>query len=279
MSQQFTQGIKPFDNSAQLDAYKRVTLSAAVLAYAGAGEAGLGTLEARTETTDTSGSVKLWNHAGTRFMIANGAISANADVYAAASGKVGATGTVKIGRNVGDAATADGDLIEVLTDATLQTTSGSALVAASTALTNSVTETILGTHSFAANELKAGDVIRVRAQGIATATNSTDTLTFKLKLGATVIVTTGAVDVANNDIGYIDFDIVIRTAGAAGTMVGTGAVALGVEGTVTAKPAKLASAAVDTTAALDLTVTGTWSVANAGNSCRLDVLNVRRIAA
>lgn len=151
--------------------------------------------------------------------------------------------------------------------------------AASTALTNSTTETNFdnSTLTIPANSLNVGDVIRVRAQLIATATNSTDTLNMKLKLGSTSVIATGAVDVANNDIGYIDADIVVRTIGASGTMVATGVAALGVEGTVTAKPAKLASTTVDTTAALTLAVSGTWSVANAGNSCRLDVCNVQII--
>lgn len=122
-------------------------------------------------------------------------------------------------------------------------------------------------------------MIRVRAQAIATATNSTDTLDLQLRLNTTDILATGAVDVANNDIGYIDADIVIRTIGAGGTMVAAGVVALGVEGTVTAKPKKLASTAIDTTAAISVNVSATWSVANTGNSVRLDVLDVQVIRA
>ena len=80
---------------------------------------------------------------------------------------------------------------------------------------------------------------------------------------------------ANNDIGYIEADIVIRTIGAGGTMVAAGVVALGAEGTVTAKPKKLASTAIDTTAAISVNVSATWSVASAGNSVRLDVLDVQ----
>lgn len=146
-------------------------------------------------------------------------------------------------------------------------------VAASTALTASSTETNFDNSvlTIPANTLRAGDVIRVRVQGICTATNSTDTFTGKIKLGSTAVISTGAVDVANNDIFYFDAEIVVRTTGASGTVVAAGVQALGAEGTVTAKPAKLASTTVDTTAAVTLAISGQWSTTNAGNSCRLDV--------
>lgn len=154
-------------------------------------------------------------------------------------------------------------------------------LAASTAVSNTTSETAFDNVSLTipANVLKVGDILRVRLQAIATSTNSTDTLNVKLKLGSTVLAATGAVDVANNDIGFIDFDLVIRTIGASGTMVGAGVTGLGVEGTVTAKPAKLASTAVDTTGALAVTVTATWSVQSASNSVRLDVADIQLIKA
>lgn len=148
--------------------------------------------------------------------------------------------------------------------------------AASAAVTNTVTETAFDkSYSIPANTLQPGDVIRVRAQGIATATNSTDTLDAQLRLGTTDILATGAVDVANNDVFFIDADIVIRTVGASGTMVAVGHTAIGAPGTVTSKPKFLASTAIDTTAAISVNVSATWSVANAGNSCRLDILDVQ----
>jgi hypothetical protein len=148
-------------------------------------------------------------------------------------------------------------------------------VAASAALTASSTETNFDTSvlTIPANTLRVGDVIRVRAQGIATATNSTDTLNARIKFGTNAVIATGAVDVANNDIFYLEGDIVVRTIGATGTIVAAGASAIGTEGTVTSKPAKLASTTVDTTAAITLAISGQWSTTSAGNSCRLDVCN------
>lgn len=152
-------------------------------------------------------------------------------------------------------------------------------VAASAAVTNTTTETAFDkSYTIPANTLKAGDVIKIRAQVIATATNSTDTLTIKAKAGSTVLAATAAVDVADNDIAVIDIYVVFRTVGASGTMVAFGFVSLGVAGTATARPVSLASTSVDTTAAIALTVTATWSVADAGNSCRLDGLHVERMS-
>ncbi len=122
--------------------------------------------------------------------------------------------------------------------------------------------------------LQPGDIIHVRAQGIVTSSNSTDTLTVKLKCGTEVVVSSGAVDVADDDIFYIDAVVIVRVAGETGKIVGAGTVALGVEGTVTAKPFKLAEATEDLSDDVDITITADWSVAHADNSVRLDVLAV-----
>jgi hypothetical protein len=217
-------------------------------------------------------------------MVASAAVTSGAKVYGAAGGKVSATKNDNFIGYALNAATADGDVVEVLRvedDGGLLYTQ----TAAGTALTNSTTETLLGSYSIPANALKAGDVLRVKFQGIATATNSTDTLLVKLYIGGlsgTVLLAGTATDVANNNVFAGEFTLVVRTAGASGTVVGYG--------THTEVPAAsgtavhdvteiLASTAIDTTAAQVVGVGATWSVANAGNSCRLDILNVERVAA
>ena len=57
-------------------------------------------------------TVKLVNCDETVLMTANGAITAGAILYPAASGKVSASGTTAIGYAALEAATADGDVIE-----------------------------------------------------------------------------------------------------------------------------------------------------------------------
>lgn len=153
------------------------------------------------------------------------------------------------------------------------------LTAAGTALTNSTTETALGTAPIAANILTVGSLIKVRYQGIATATNSTDTLAIKLYIGGltgTALISHAATDVANNDVFTGEYEMIVRTIGSTGTIVGVGTYKSipAAEGTMTIKDDILASTTIDTTAAQNIVVSGTWSVANAGNSCRLDFLRL-----
>lgn len=154
-------------------------------------------------------------------------------------------------------------------------------VAASTAHTNTTTEALFDTkYSIPANTLKAGSVIKVRFQGIATATNSTDTLTIKLYIGGlagTALLTGTATDVANNNIFAGECTIIIRTIGASGTFVavGTHTDVPAASGTAAHDICEItASTAIDTTAAQVIGVGADWSVADAGNSCRLDIMVV-----
>jgi hypothetical protein len=176
-----------------------------------------------------------------------------------------------------------GNLITNLKSGAQQTHGGLvyANTAASTAHTNSTDEALFSTqYSVPANTLKAGTVVKIKFQGIATATNSTDTLTIKLYLGGlagTALLTGTATDVANNNIFAGEFTLIVRTTGASGTVVGYG--------THTEVPAAsgaavhditeiLASTTVDTTAAQVIGVGADWSVASASNSARLDLLVV-----
>ena len=153
-------------------------------------------------------------------------------------------------------------------------------IAASTALTNSTTATAMDSYTIAADVLRAGDVLEFFAQGIATATNSTDTLQVQVKIGSSVLADTDALDVADNAVWVIWGHLTIRTDGPSGTLVAGGFVNIGVNGTTTTKMDILASTAVDTTATQAVTVVGTWSVASASNSCRNDlfVLKLHRPA-
>jgi hypothetical protein len=156
-----------------------------------------------------------------------------------------------------------------------------AQVAAGTAHTNSTDETALSSYTIPANTLVAGSTIRVWAWGIATATNSTDTLTTALRLGTSatitsneLIYTSAAIDSVNNDIFCLQAVIQVRTAGATGT-----AVAMisyqdpDLPGTAPKWNVK-GSFTLNTTDANFLELSADWSVANAGNSCRSDMFVV-----
>lgn len=152
------------------------------------------------------------------------------------------------------------------------------MTAAGTALTNTTDETALGSYTIPANTLAAGSLIKVYFQGIATATNSSDTLAVKLYIGGiggTALITSAAVDVSDNNLFFGTTNIIVRTAGSSGTMVAHGFYkTTAAEGTATIKDDVLASTALDTTVDKAITVAGTWSVASASNSCRLDILTV-----
>ncbi len=153
--------------------------------------------------------------------------------------------------------------------------------AASTAITGATeTDTAFDTkYTIPANTLKAGTVVRVRAQGIHTATTGAETHDLSLKIGSTTVVSAASVDPANNDLFYVDCLIVVRTAGASGTFVATGTVlANGQNGAGTAKPFFKASTAIDTTAAMDLAVfIDRQAAATDGDSVRLDIFVVEVI--
>lgn len=157
-------------------------------------------------------------------------------------------------------------------------------VAASTAISNLTAETAFDTsHSIPANSLQPGEVIRVRFQGIATSTNSTDTLLIRLRIGGvagTALLTGTATDVANNNIFAGEAQITIRTIGASGTFVavGTHTEVPAASGTAVHDITEItASTTIDTTAAQVINATATWSVASSSNSCRMDVFTVERL--
>lgn len=128
------------------------------------------------------------------------------------------------------------------------------------------------TFSFPANFLKAGDSIRIRLAVKFTATHSTDTAVLTLKLGSTTIIATTAVDVADNDVGFIDVTLTINSVGASGAFAASGTWGVGVPGTATAKPFYLVPTTVDTTAAITVTPYVTFSVSDAGNAAVLEQL-------
>ena len=101
-------------NSA-LAAHLRVKFSSGKLVVASGAEDELGTLAARTLAADEYVAVIPRGMPGVRYMVASEAISQFAQVYAAASGKIAATGTLTRGFAL-DAATADNNVIRVLYD-------------------------------------------------------------------------------------------------------------------------------------------------------------------
>lgn len=153
-------------------------------------------------------------------------------------------------------------------------------LAASAAHSNTTTEALFDSqYSIPANTLKAGSVIKVRFQGIATATNANDTITIKLYIGGltgTAVLTGTATDATNSDIFTGEATIVVRTAGGSGTFIGVASGNIVPAATLVAVPVYqiTASTSIDTTAAQVIGVGCDWSAASASNSARLDLLVV-----
>lgn len=253
-------------------------VSGGTVAYCDAGDTPMGYIANAVVTSGDPVAVHPLFNGGTFQVQAAGAITAGASVYTADNGEVNDNPS---GVHVGMAlstATAQGDIIEVM--AIPQ--QGGLLyssVAASAAVTNTTTETAFDKSlTLPAGALQAGDVVRIRFQGIATSTNSTDTLTIKAYIGATEVMAIAAVDAANSDVFVGYCEVVIRTVGATGTCVAMGTGITDAAATAMGALYK-ASQAIDTTAANSVAVKATWSVASASNSCRLDILTVELLRA
>lgn len=146
---------------------------------------------------------------------------------------------------------------------------------ASTALSASSTETIFSTGSFSipAGWLRAGSLIRFGWQGIGTAINGADTLGVKAYLNTTALATGTATNITANDIFAGEAEIAIRTIGASGTFVANArhTKVPAATNVATMTDQITGSTAVDTTAAVVVSVQGKFSSTSAGNSCRLDM--------
>lgn len=146
-------------------------------------------------------------------------------------------------------------------------------------VTNTTTETVAATATIPANTLQPGQIIKVRFQGIATATQSTDTLGVKLYINGTAgtnLITIAATDVANNDVFQGEYEVAVRDIGGTGHVVGVGTYKSipAAEGTMTIKDDILGSTVVDTTAAITIDLTLKWSVQSASDSAQVDFFRV-----
>lgn len=150
-------------------------------------------------------------------------------------------------------------------------------------VTNTATETAFATTAvIPANYLAAGDALHIRLAVEVTAQNSTNTNTIKLKIQTasgptfTVLVSTGAQNVAANGVCLIDVDVFFTAIGATGSFYMVGDQAFGAQGTATRSPVALGATAINTTETITIQATCTQSAASAGNITQLLSLEVTK---
>lgn len=284
MSQQNPHDPFTLPNNSAISRYRRVVLTAGFIALAAGNQRGIGVLQTQTQSTDAYGQLRTLNGPGTRILVASGAITQYADIYAADNGKIAATGVKKLGYAM-EAASADGDEIECQLSEPARLEPLYTSTADSTAVTATTTETLFDTnYAIPANTLKKGDRLRIRYRVVHTATNSTDTSAIKLYIGGltgTLLISHAATDVANGDTVQGEIEIIVRDIGATGHIVATGTYKSvpAAAGTATYKDAVLDSTVIDTTVAQTVGISETWSTSNAGNSSVCRYLSIDRIAA
>lgn len=141
---------------------------------------------------------------------------------------------------------------------------------AATTHNNTVTAADITSFDIPAGVLQVGSLIKVRSCIKVIDNNSTDTLTAICTLGSVSGVTSGAIDVDDNDIIYFDMQFVVTKLGTAGT-----AVSMGYVGTDATGSTLLHADQVDMTSvpfndangpiAVKVAVNVDWSVAHAHN--------------
>ena len=152
------------------------------------------------------------------------------------------------------------------------------LVADGTTHTNSTTEAVLASATIPAYAMQAGYRIQFVGKVLVPSSNSTDTLTLNVRLGnttltGTVVWTSGAVDVANDDVGWVRGEVVFRDSDSASVWHGGAVGCLDAIGTAAVFSAGTATD-YDATAAGVIQLTGDWSVAHADNQCAAAVWSV-----
>jgi len=264
------------DAGAAIEPYRFVRFNSSQDAvYCDAGEFPLGWVGSYTASGENTPVDLPTNRPGTLLCEAAGAISARADVYTAADGKISATNSgVKVGVALA-AASGSGSVIEVLPEVkrvAMVNVAASAVIGA----TSTAAADFDKTFTIPAAELKAGSIIRIRAAGIVVDQDSTPACSVKLYLGTELVATATVAAAADNDQFAITADLVVRVIGASGKVFGLVASSFdaAATGLVTSL---LAEATEDTTSGLAVKLTGEFAASHGDNKVRLDLLSVEHI--
>lgn len=162
-----------------------------------------------------------------------------------------------------------------------------AITARGTEVENTTTEGSLARHTFPAGFWQEGKVVDVSASLHVVDNNSTDTLTPRIRFGAstspgsnTEIAAGAAVDVVDDDVGLARFTITCRESTddpSSVELVFAGFIT-SADATPAIVPFKTIVTAVDTLAATYLDYTAEWSAAHADNEVAADTFEVRELS-
>jgi hypothetical protein len=126
--------------------------------------------------------------------------------------------------------------------------------------TNTTSDVVMATHTIQARSIDKLCGFRVRALVETPSTNSTDTFALALKLGAVTLAGVAATNASNDDVWYVEFEGVLDPRNVvfhgSGTSDSTG---------TNLAHVLVADGAFNPAIDNAITLTGTWSVANAGN--------------
>ena len=136
---------------------------------------------------------------------------------------------------------------------------------AATTHTNTTDAADITSFNIPAGALQVGSLIKVRSCIKVTDNNSTDTATCIVQLGNVSGVTSGAIDVADNDLFYFDVQFVVTKVGSAGTAVSMGYVGTDATGSTLLHADQVDMTAIDFSGDVEVAVNCDWSVAHAEN--------------
>jgi hypothetical protein len=140
-----------------------------------------------------------------------------------------------------------------------------------TTVSNTTTETDLGTHTLEASSIGLGTLVEITTTARITGITSTPTLNLKLYIGSTVLAQTTAVAVLANDYYQLTFRLVGQAAASASSAVSANGTATAkISGTVGTTVSSATPVTLATNGALIVRMTATWSAASASNTVLCD---------
>ena len=130
---------------------------------------------------------------------------------------------------------------------------------------NTVTAANVATIKIPQDALQVDSIVKVRSCIKVVDNNGTDTLTAIVQLGGVNGVTSGAIDVADDDIIYFDVQMVVTAIGSAGKANAFGYVGTDATGSTLLHADQVAMTSIDMSGSVDVTINCDWSAAHADN--------------